>query len=101
MTTYSYLRVIRDVLGDEFLESAPPPFLYLRLLTAEDIWDFRVSLSSKMLLGDIVSLCEGRNIPKRFIEALVISETPKSSLTKSWFKSRGGERAFKLVLRCE
>lgn len=41
-----YLRVVSDVLGEEFLESAAVPFLYLRLLTAEDIWAFRVSLSS-------------------------------------------------------
>jgi hypothetical protein len=52
----SYLRVMRDVLGDEFLESAAVPFLYLRLLTAEDICDLRVSLSSIMVLGDIVNL---------------------------------------------
>jgi hypothetical protein len=95
----SYLRVMRDVLGDEFLESAAVPFLYLRLLTAEDIWDLRVSLSSIIVLGDIVNLWDGRNIPRRFIEAFVISETPKSSLTRSWLSSNGGDLAFKLVLR--
>jgi len=88
-----------DVLGDEFFESAPVPFLYLRLLTADDICDLRVSLSSKMFLGEIVSLCEGRNIPRRFIEAFVISETPKSSLARSWFSSNGGDLAFKFVFR--
>jgi hypothetical protein len=35
---FSYLRVINDVLGDGFFESPPTtPFLYLLLLTAEEI----------------------------------------------------------------